>query len=266
MAMVILQSDKRAREKPCLRCGYSLRHIESDRCPECGLRSYISLSGIDALDMSNPAWLRRLSIACCVLMTSFAIMAAERWHGLWSALYHLMGWRVFDIVLVVQLALHQAGLLMLCRPEGRYPDRLAPWRTVVWIVTAIVMLYAAAKVVLDVRYTLMGLGIGVYELWRISYGILTLANTALVWAILRPLARRLPSRRLIATLNLLLIGIAVYAIPSMCLFPGSGATRVLLWSRPIYMAIAVIVPALFAWRFLKAARSAEREWSDGSEA
>ena len=25
MAMVILQSDKRAREKPCLRCGYSCR-------------------------------------------------------------------------------------------------------------------------------------------------------------------------------------------------------------------------------------------------
>src|SRR6185503_17302901 len=62
MPLVMIKSDKRAREKPCLRCGYSLRRIESTHCPECGLSVWLSLNQNDNLDMSNPPWLRRMAV------------------------------------------------------------------------------------------------------------------------------------------------------------------------------------------------------------
>ena len=61
MPLVIIKSDRRAREKPCLRCGYSLRRIDSTHCPECGLSVWLSLNQNDALDFSRPEWLRRMA-------------------------------------------------------------------------------------------------------------------------------------------------------------------------------------------------------------
>lgn len=54
-----IQSDPRAREKPCLRCCTSLRaHLDDRYCPECGLSVWLSLNSNDALDSSRPSWLR----------------------------------------------------------------------------------------------------------------------------------------------------------------------------------------------------------------
>src|SRR5215210_5353683 len=81
-------NDKRAREKPCLRCGYSLRQIPDARhCPECGLSAWLSLHEGDALDRSNPAWLLRLTFASAMLAIAQGITFAlwiSTWHfGLW---------------------------------------------------------------------------------------------------------------------------------------------------------------------------------------
>ena len=69
MPFEMMRPERRARLKPCLRCGYSLRHNnESRNCPECGLAVRISRGGDDTLEMSDPAWLRRQQLAvlaCC---------------------------------------------------------------------------------------------------------------------------------------------------------------------------------------------------------
>src|SRR3954447_26236447 len=59
----MIKSDPRAREKPCIRCGYSLRKVtDSNHCPECGLSVWLSLNQNDTLEMCNPAWIRRMAL------------------------------------------------------------------------------------------------------------------------------------------------------------------------------------------------------------
>src|SRR5258706_15986243 len=68
MPLVLVKSDPKAREKPCLRCGYSLRKIMDARnCPECGLSVWVSLNQNDSLDWSRPEWLRGISLAALVM-------------------------------------------------------------------------------------------------------------------------------------------------------------------------------------------------------
>src|SRR5437764_6386117 len=77
MPLVIIKSDPRAREKPCLRCGYSLRKItDSNYCPECGLSVWLSLNQNDTLEMSNPDWLRRMALGLWVLAAASVIALA----------------------------------------------------------------------------------------------------------------------------------------------------------------------------------------------
>ena len=61
-------SDARAREKPCLRCGTSLRkNLDDKYCPECGLSVWLSLNPNDTLEWSNPPWLRRSAKGAALL-------------------------------------------------------------------------------------------------------------------------------------------------------------------------------------------------------
>src|SRR6266542_3840097 len=74
MPVTIIKSDPRGREKPCLRCGYSLRKItDSSHCPECGLSVWLSLNQNDTLDMSNPEWLRRMALSLWVLAVASVV-------------------------------------------------------------------------------------------------------------------------------------------------------------------------------------------------
>src|SRR5438105_4559399 len=79
----ILISDKLARLKPCLRCGYSLLHISGAKnCPECGLAIRISLSDNRSLEWSNPRWQRFLAFAFGVLALGLfckALSSAGNW-------------------------------------------------------------------------------------------------------------------------------------------------------------------------------------------
>jgi hypothetical protein len=62
------RSDPRAREKPCIRCGLSLRkHLDDRYCPDCGLSVWMSLNANDALDYSNANWLRKASRGAWVM-------------------------------------------------------------------------------------------------------------------------------------------------------------------------------------------------------
>src|SRR5688572_17924956 len=72
MPVIMIKGDARAREKPCLRCGYSLRKIDSTHCPECGLSVWLSLNQNDTLDYSNPAWLRGMVTGLWVMIAAQA--------------------------------------------------------------------------------------------------------------------------------------------------------------------------------------------------
>src|SRR5690349_22555814 len=72
---VILVSDREARLKPCLRCGYSLRNIAGAKnCPECGLAVRVSLSSNTGLEWSNPRWQRFRALAYGIL--AFAMLCS----------------------------------------------------------------------------------------------------------------------------------------------------------------------------------------------
>src|SRR5687767_12458971 len=68
MPLILIQTDAKSREKPCLRCGYSLRKIGDARnCPECGLSVWVSLNQNDSLDWSRPEWLRVISLGALIM-------------------------------------------------------------------------------------------------------------------------------------------------------------------------------------------------------
>src|SRR4051812_49180699 len=71
-------SDGPATTKRCLRCGYSLKdNGDSRNCPECGLAVRISFHASDALEWSNPAWVRRLACATALLALANAGVLAS---------------------------------------------------------------------------------------------------------------------------------------------------------------------------------------------
>src|SRR4051812_9744933 len=160
MPPTMIKSDPRAREKPCIRCGYSLRKVtDSMHCPECGLSVWLSLNPNDTLENSNPAWLRGMAVALLVFaaagLLALAALAAPtvedyrvmRFHQQrdrairdllledddgdspkWATVYAIRPPRPnFDLLRVAEmlgaaaLAGQLAGLWLLTAPEGRYP-------------------------------------------------------------------------------------------------------------------------------------------------
>src|SRR5688572_11341491 len=133
MPLVLLKADPRARLKPCLRCGYSLRNITDARnCPECGLAIRLSLSGDDALDVSRPEWVRGLSVALAVSVVPHLLVLGVVVAALLEAAVNGRAMFVFrralaptpPVVFAVGACLIVRGiaLLLLARPEGRVPD------------------------------------------------------------------------------------------------------------------------------------------------
>ncbi len=139
----ILISDKRAKLKPCLRCGYSLLHIAGARnCPECGLAIRISLSGNRGLEWSNPRWQRFLALACCVLVLGLFCRilgwaadwliygADEDYYELESTIYWAL-WRLSTVTAETHLIICGLAFCLLTKGEKRYPDESRAVRAVV---------------------------------------------------------------------------------------------------------------------------------------
>src|SRR5688500_3273227 len=130
MHLTMIKSDPRAREKPCLRCGLSLRKLlDAKHCPQCGLSVWLSLNQNDTMDWSNPAWLRAMSIGAAI-MAPAQLLALAAYVFLVLPMPIALEKRYAYAALVggAYLIVYSCGLLVLCRPERRYPDRLGGYR------------------------------------------------------------------------------------------------------------------------------------------
>lgn len=224
MPLVIIKSDPRAREKPCIRCGYSLRKVtDTNHCPECGLSVWLSLNQNDTLEMSNPEWLRRMAGALLVMAAAnLVILAAmvpltkhlvrvmqyrqaqhDAWRAYerypndpskWSQLFRPVPAPQYTRLRIAMLAgaagfaAYHIGLLFLASNEGRYPDKLATTRLGARIVAAVAIL----------PLILIGLQslkeVPSFPAWFTR--LVAAFSAAAAWGILFELARRMPSKRL----------------------------------------------------------------------
>jgi hypothetical protein len=132
---VIFVSDKQARLKPCLRCGYSLRHIAGAKnCPECGLAVRISFSSNSGLEWTNPRWQRFLAFGfgvlaigqLCTLLSSATYWilygADDDYYQLGDVTFQLL-YRLNDYAGQSAPIICGVALCFLSKGEQRYPDR-----------------------------------------------------------------------------------------------------------------------------------------------
>ena len=259
MPLVLIKSDPRAREKPCLRCGYSLRKIVDARnCPECGLSVWISLNNNDDLDWSRPDWLRMISLGAW-------IMAAAQGVGLLMIvvllLPRLVGSLASAWVCAAYFIALAAGMILLGAPERRYPDELKGYR---WF------LFAAAGIA-----ALFGLALGAYAaagrsaLFRWGWAFGTMQIVMLIGAVatllyLRKLARRMGNSglgKLFAWLLLIPLLKFVQAFPFWGIYLGFrflSSGDLLPW---LYIPISLGLLIYMAIAFRKAAKAAETNWA-----
>jgi hypothetical protein len=258
MPLVLVKSDAKAREKPCLRCGYSLRKIlDARNCPECGLSVWVSLNQNDSLDWSRPEWLRGIS------MGAFVMAAAQGLGIMMAALLvaPFLGYLVSTWVVAVYLLALAVGMVLLGAPEKRYPDKLQGFR---WFLIA----SAGAG-------GLFGLAIAIYAAmgrsaifrWGWLQGIMQivmLIGAVATLLYLRKLAHRLGSHRLAKVLGwLLLIPLLkfVQAFPfwGISLAYGFfGLGELLPW---LYIPISLGILIYLGIGFRKAAKLAEVNWA-----
>jgi hypothetical protein len=272
--LVMLKSDPRARLKPCLRCGYSLKHITDSRnCPECGLAIWISLSGNDDLEMSRPEWLRRLSVAAWLLvaanLTLFGWLVVGSTFGqlLPVARSPVLGYPAFTaIYMAVHFAMGGAGLVLLAADERRYPERTRALRRGVIVAACASFAFAAWEVAWLSRQFVR------------PPNVLVLAalfgQAAAAWGYLAAIARRIPSRRAVQWSRTLLIVVLVAMAASV--LRGTYWLMLVLfspWSRPmfawtlfllIYPLVAAGTLVYFARTFAQSAVAAEKTWKTES--
>lgn len=275
MPIVRIQSDPRARLKPCLRCGYSLRNNPDARvCPECGLPVWLTLGGNDDLEMSNPRWLGRLSLAVALLAAGNAALAGGvamihlgrlLWpaKGGWPAgIFSWPGDEVLPWFLAAYLAMGAAGLFLLRTDEGRYPERAAGLRRIVLVCAVLAAAFALWVVA-----------------WRLTRNtrppmfllvVVVCGQAAAGWLYLTEVARRIPNQRWVRLFRALAIalGVAVLAL----VFMGSFRLYLALmipWSRfglawtfflLIYPPLAVVVLTRLALTLRRALAAAEKSW------
>lgn len=229
MPPTLIKSDPRAREKPCIRCGYSLRKVtDSLHCPECGLAVWLSLNQNDTLDNSNPDWLRRTAFACWILAAACLVWLVaslpqmkfawdfmryrQEWTRVlrqvdpspattqrfaWLALNppprpNATGLRVAYFVALAAFAGLLAGLFLLTTREGRYPDKLTTYRVFARVLCAAGLVGALATLIRLTADPSPPPPLPGLSLSRVTFLLaLTCAATYL-----RELARRAPSQRL----------------------------------------------------------------------
>jgi len=260
MIITRVYSNKKAREKPCLRCGYSLRYlVDSRNCPECGLAVWLSLGNNDALDWSNPVWLKRLSILCCG-------MAALQFVTIWvfagiALLPALEDPLVQTLATGISLALYHAALYFVAENEKRHPDLLKPYRVALRCL-------AVGGAALGVGTVYYGVVVdpenplpGAYNLLAM---VLALVSSIVTFAYLRKLARRLHGTRLVRlTRYLLMLPVLTgLLMVMMCIFNLLDFTDYLfIGASWAYLAGATILMTWYAAALGKAAKAARVNWA-----
>jgi len=259
MPLVLVKSDPKAREKPCLRCGYSLRKIlDARNCPECGLSVWVSLNQNDSLDWSRPEWLR-------LIATGAFVMAAAQALGIFMAILialpWMWGWFATAWVVAAYLLAVGGGMIVLGAPEKRYPDKLKGYRWFIVVAGAIEALIGLGMA----SYAAMGRS-GLDHWWWllsvIQFVILIGAAATLLY--LRKLAHRLGSHKLAKVLGWLLLIPLLKFVQAFPLWGISlaygfcGLAELLPW---LYMPISIGILIYLAIGFRKAAKGAEVNWA-----
>ena len=256
MPLTIIKSDPRARLKPCLRCGYSLRNVPDARlCPECGLPIWLTRGGNDDLEMSNPQWLGRLTVAAVVLGAAHVILTLGVLvlHG-WVLATDEERYMTLDPGSIAPfvggpyLALCGVGLILLGGAEGRIPERAPRLRRAALVAGAIAL---AAGVWFAVPYYR-------FNTPMILILLVTCAQALFGWAYLQQLARRIPSQRIAFFAQYLWIGVAV--LFASLVLRGVGWALWMLyepWSKEVLVWTLVLLayPPLVAWLWLSLART-----------
>ena len=268
MPLVMIKSDPRARLKPCLRCGYSLRNVPDARlCPECGLPIWLTLGGNDDLEMSNPTWVRRLSFAAGVMALGHVVLflAVVVLHA-WVLTTDEERYLYFDpgsiapFVGGAYLALCSLGLILLGTDEGRIPERVRALRRATLIAGCIA--FAAGVWFMTPYYG--------WHMPMVLILLIAAAQAAFGWAYIQKLARRIPSNRIAFFAQYLWIGVVI-VFASLVLRGTVWAMWILYepWSKPVlawtlfllvYPIVAVALLVRIALTLRRAAIGADRNW------
>jgi len=226
LRVTIIKSDVRSREKPCLRCGYSLRKIDSTHCPECGLSLWISLNSNNHLDRSSPDWLRRMALGLIVMaiamlpgVLSYGLVAKQRIEVSQKLLQarklmeavqasddpdpkayaaalmaHAQARQVSSTPRaelaagISFLLLYHAGLLALTWNEQRYPDKLKGWRIATWV-------SSGGAVIVAMMTFIAFFSEVARDVSPTTGGAIGVLAGVITWTFLRRIAQRIPSRR-----------------------------------------------------------------------
>ena len=284
MPLVMIKSDKRAREKPCLRCGYSLRKLDATHCPECGLSVWLSLNQNDNLDMSNPQWLRRTALGLWIMAAASLIgLAGYIPQAIYQVAY--LNWEA-DVMNAYQaapedyvppppptpmslptarlvaaagwayLAAYFGGLFLATTHERRYPDRLASWRLAAWVCAG-----AAALVLL------FGLSTLTRHQWSaggFAFRLVAVAGALVTWGYLRRIAKRMPNGPLAKFCGWMML---LPALSFLKVFPFCGAFLIyrlsgfLEFLPVLYLPVAAGIMAWMGSQIRKSAAAADTNWA-----
>lgn len=160
--------DLDARDRPCVRCGYSLMgHDERGRCPECGLPAYWSLRAPENLSQYPAAWVGRMSWATRLLFATY-LGAALTLLGGFFGLLSATDIRVF-YVYCAAAAVQCVGMWALSTSTGHWSEppatinrlvlRVAPIGPLLAGVMAIYLNYRHSNLLLQLTIACLVLGI-----------------------------------------------------------------------------------------------------------
>ncbi|MGA2498972.1 MAG: hypothetical protein ABSH20_14615 [Tepidisphaeraceae bacterium] len=281
MPLTQVLSDARSREKPCIRCGYSLRgNPDARHCPECGLSVWLSLNQNEDLDWSSPAWTASLSLASW-------IMAAAQVLGMlaWVLMVlppgvvgnRLAGAKVLAGVYFI--VYHTAMLTLLCRHENRHPDRLKSQRSATQIVSIIamgvgVLLLCHALPLLEFGATTpptgrpirpggAGPGMPRMDLWIFLAELTFAAGILCTWTFFRRLGRRIPSAtatRICGWMLLMPLIPVGKALPFVTLYLAYQLSWLFALAPVVYFPVTAILLGWFALAFKRCSRHGTDNW------
>ena len=269
MHVTLVKSDRRAREKPCLRCGYSLRKLlDSKHCPECGLSIWLSLNSNDSLDWSSPPWLRRLSVAAWIMALS-QILGLAGYIMLWRERppepVRVPDGKSASVVIAPTVPIHHssmtrvcagsylliynAALLLMAGYEGRHPDKWQAYRLGCRVAAG------------------AGLLLGAYlftSTHELLFRMSLLGSAVATFAYLRKLAQRIPLGLLVRICGFVLLAPALSLLKSLPIFymyfaafELLGLVEYLPW---LYLPVTSVLLGWFAILFHRASVAAEEGW------